>query len=95
MCFGVRLTFSLYLASWLSDFDLFFFCVCGFWPPCFFPPENGGGGQRPPPHPGSAPGDTHFCPLKGERIFFIVEEGRVFIFLILEIIGGERIFFQK
>ena len=26
-----------------------FFCVCGFWPPCFPPPppENGGGGQGP------------------------------------------------
>ena len=39
MCFGVR--FSLYLASWLSDFDLLFFCVCGFWPPCFFPRKWG------------------------------------------------------
>ena len=29
MCFGVR--FSLYLASCLPDFDLFFLCVCGFF----------------------------------------------------------------
>ena len=47
MCVGVR--FSLYLASWSSDFDIFF-CVCGFWPPCSPPPpENGGGGPLPPP----------------------------------------------
>ena len=59
MCFGVR--FSLYLASWLSDFDLLFFCVCGFLAPLFFSTENGGGGARPPcpPPPGSAPDADH------------------------------------
>ena len=45
MCFGVR--FSLYLASWLSDFDHFFLCVV--FGPLVFPPENGGGGARPAP----------------------------------------------
>ena len=43
MCFGVR--FSLYLASWSSDFDIFF-CVCRFWPPCS-PPQKMWGGARP------------------------------------------------
>ena len=45
MCFGVR--FRLYLASWSSDFDIFFLCVW-FLAPLFPPPENGGGGARPP-----------------------------------------------
>ena len=53
MCFGVR--FSLYLASWLSDFDLFF-SVCVVFGPLVFSPENGGGGKAPlAPLPGSAP----------------------------------------
>ena len=46
VCFGAH--FSLYLASWLSDFDPFF-SVCGFWPPCFFPRKCGGGGKAPLP----------------------------------------------
>ena len=57
MCFGVR--FSLYLASWLSDFDNFF-AVCVVFGPLVFSPENGGGGQGtldPPPSPGSAPAE--------------------------------------
>ena len=45
MCFGVR--FSLYLASWLSDFD-HFLSVCVVFGPLVFSPENGGGGQAPP-----------------------------------------------
>ena len=40
MCFGVR--FSLYLASWLSDFD-HFISVCVVFGPLIFSPENGGG----------------------------------------------------
>ena len=40
MCFGVR--FSLYLASWLSDFDDFFLCVW-FLAPLFFPQKMGSG----------------------------------------------------
>ena len=57
MCFGVR--FSLYLASWLSDFDLFFsVCVVFGSLVCF--PENGGGGQGTlAPPPGSAPDTLH------------------------------------
>ena len=46
VCFGVR--FSLYLASWLSDFDNFFLCVC-FFGPLIFSPENGGGARHPWP----------------------------------------------
>ena len=36
VCFGVR--FSLYLASWLSDFDLFFFLCVWFLAPLPPPP---------------------------------------------------------
>ena len=50
MCFGVR--FSLYLASWSSDFDFFFLCVW-FLAPLFPPPPQkmGGGGKTPLPPP--------------------------------------------
>ena len=44
VCFGVR--FSLYLASWLSDFDLCF-SMCVVFGPLVFPPENGT--LAPPP----------------------------------------------
>ena len=54
VCFGVR--FSLYLASWLSDFDIYFRCVW-FWPPCFFPRI-----WCVAPPPGSAPGTGRGCP---------------------------------
>ena len=47
MCLGVR--FSLYLASWLSDFD-HLFSVCVVFGP-LFPPENGGGGGQGPLDP--------------------------------------------
>ena len=62
MCFGVR--FSLYLASWLSDFDLFF-SVCVVFGPLVFPQKMGGGGQGTlaPPPPGSAPGTGWGVPL--------------------------------
>ena len=48
MCFGVR--FSLYLASWLSDFG-HLFSVCVVFGPLVFSPENGGGGKAPLPPP--------------------------------------------
>ena len=51
--FWVR--FSLYLASWLSDFDLLFLCVW-FLAPLFFPQIMGGGARPLIPPPGSAPG---------------------------------------
>ena len=44
MCLGVR--FSLHLASWLSDFDHFFFLCVWFLAPLFFP-RKWGGGQGP------------------------------------------------
>ena len=52
MCFGVRV--RLYLASWLSDFDLFF-SVCVVFGPLVFVHRKWGGGQGPLGPPGSAP----------------------------------------
>ena len=46
VCFGVR--FSLYLASWWSDFDNFFLCVW-FLAPLFFPQKMGGAKAPLPP----------------------------------------------